>query len=190
MYDLLVWSDPATGTVRAQIADSLEPGDGRTWTLRLRPGVRFTDGTAFDAEAVRFNWERHRNPTNRSLKLAATSEITAFGVLDPRTLVVRPARPNANFDRIVAGQPGFIGSPTAIRADPAGIDRAPVGAGSSLSRSTPPTSTRASSTPRAPPPGASSQNAPDRARSLFAQVTWNGTRQLAFVLLALGSKRC
>ncbi|MEU8138057.1 ABC transporter substrate-binding protein [Streptodolium elevatio] len=158
MYDLLVWSDPATGTLRAQIADSLELGDDRrTWTLRLRPGVRFTDGTAFDAEAVRFNWERHRDPTNRSPKLAATSEITALEVLDPRTPVARPARPNANFDRIVAGQLGFIGSPTAIRADPAGIDRAPVGAGSSLSRSTPPTSTRASPTPRAPPPGASSR---------------------------------
>ncbi|WP_436778332.1 ABC transporter substrate-binding protein [Yinghuangia sp. YIM S09857] len=130
VYDLLVWSDPATGTVRPQIADSFAPGDGgRTWTLRLRPGVRFTDGTPFDAEAVRFNWERHRDPSNRSLQLAATSDITALEVVDPLTLVVRLARPNANFDRIVAGQLGYIGSPTAIRADPVGVGRAPVGAG-------------------------------------------------------------
>lgn len=130
VYDLLVWSDPATGTVRPQIADSLTPGDGgRTWTLRVRPGVRFTDGTDFDAEAVRFNWERHRDPSNRSLQLAATTDIATLEVTEPLTLVVRLARPNANFDRIVAGQLGYIGSPTAIRADPAGVGRSPVGAG-------------------------------------------------------------
>ncbi len=32
--------------------------DGRRYTFRLRQGVRFPDGTPFDAEAVRFNFER------------------------------------------------------------------------------------------------------------------------------------
>jgi peptide/nickel transport system substrate-binding protein len=130
VYGLLVWFDPATGNVQPQIADSLLPGDGgRTWTLRVHPDVRFTDGTAYDAEAVRFNWERHRDPSNHSLQLSATSDIAALDVVDPLTLRVRLTRPNANFDRLVAGQLSFIVSPTAVRADPAGIGRKPVGAG-------------------------------------------------------------
>lgn len=130
VYDMLVRSDPATGTVTPHIADSLSPADGgRTWTLRLRPGIRFTDGTPYDAEAVRFNWERHRDPTNRSLQLAATGDIASLRVVDSLTLQVRLRQPNNNFDRAVARHLGFIVSPAAIRKDPVGIGRAPVGAG-------------------------------------------------------------
>jgi peptide/nickel transport system substrate-binding protein len=130
VYDVLMWTDPATGTVRPQLADSLVPRDGgRSWTLRLRAGVRFTDGTPLDAEAVRFNWARHQDPSNRSLQLAATTDIASLQVVDPLTLAVQLKRANANFDRIVAGRLGYIVSPTAIQKDPAGIGRHPVGAG-------------------------------------------------------------
>lgn len=130
VYDLLVWCDPATGTVRPQIAESLLPDEGgRVWTLRLHPQVRFTDGTPYDAEAVRFNWERHRDPLNRSLQHSATSDIVALEIMDPLTLRVQLARSNANFDRVVAAHLGFVVSPSAIRNDPVGVGRAPVGAG-------------------------------------------------------------
>ena len=33
---------------------------GRTVTVKLRPGVKFNDGTPMDAEAVRFSLDRHR----------------------------------------------------------------------------------------------------------------------------------
>lgn len=130
VYDVLVWSDPATGVVQPQLADGLASGDGgRTWVLHVRPGIAFSDGTALDAEAVRFNWERHRDVTNHSLQYAATGDIARLDVTDPLSLRVTLNRPNANFDRIVARQLGFIGSPTAIRRDPVGVGRKPVGAG-------------------------------------------------------------
>ncbi len=39
-----------------------DPADRRNWTFRLRPGVRFHDGSAFDADAVIWNFEKVLNP--------------------------------------------------------------------------------------------------------------------------------
>src|SRR5689334_13144442 len=36
--------------------------DGKVWTFHLRPGVRFHDGTPFDADAVVFSLDRQRDP--------------------------------------------------------------------------------------------------------------------------------
>jgi len=38
--------------------------DFKTWTFKLRPGVKFQDGTPFNAEAVAFNYQRMLDPTN------------------------------------------------------------------------------------------------------------------------------
>ena len=35
--------------------------DGKTVTIKLRPGVKFHDGEAFDAEAAKYSLERHLN---------------------------------------------------------------------------------------------------------------------------------
>jgi peptide/nickel transport system substrate-binding protein len=35
--------------------------DGKTVTIKLRPGVKFHDGEPFDAEAAKFSFERHMN---------------------------------------------------------------------------------------------------------------------------------
>src|SRR5262245_19351055 len=46
IYDELVWTDPATLKVKPKIATELNTTDsGLTWTLKLRSGVQFSDGT-------------------------------------------------------------------------------------------------------------------------------------------------
>ena len=39
--------------------------DGKTWTIELRKGVRFHDGTPFNADAVVHHWQRLLDPKNR-----------------------------------------------------------------------------------------------------------------------------
>jgi len=57
VYGLLMYVDEA-GVVQPSIAESFETEDGgKTWTLVLNEGVTFTDGTPFNAEAVKFNWD-------------------------------------------------------------------------------------------------------------------------------------
>src|SRR5579862_6248222 len=50
IFDPLVVRDPKDATIKPWLATSWEVSpDGKTYTFRLRPGVRFHDGTPFDA---------------------------------------------------------------------------------------------------------------------------------------------
>lgn len=102
--------------------------DLKTLTVDLRPGVTFQDGTPFDAEAVAFNVLRYRdNPSPASQYVQGVADVTA---VSPTKVGFTFKAPNANFISIMTfGYAAFIGSPTAIKADPDGYGLKPVGAG-------------------------------------------------------------
>jgi peptide/nickel transport system substrate-binding protein len=129
-YDSLIYQDPPTGNVVPEVAESFTTPDAKTWTLKLRSGVKFTDGTTYDANAVKFNWDRHADPANHSTWLPTMKTLT-YQVVDPLTVRITLNAPNGQFPRIVSRQLSFIASPTAI--DKAGSQAAyntnPVGAG-------------------------------------------------------------
>lgn len=128
VYGALVVANPDTFEVDPMMAESLTTEDGMLWTLKLREGVTFSDGTPYDAEAVKYNWDRHADPevTSRSASVAAL--IAAMEVVDPQTLEITLKDTNFQFNRSVA-QNGhnFIASPAALEAGT--IDESPVGAG-------------------------------------------------------------
>ena len=130
IYDTLVIPDPVTGQARPRLAESLRAEDGGSrWVLTLRPNLTFTDGTPLDAAAVAFNVARHADAATNSLHRSQTAGL-AVEVVDPRTVAFRLDRPNLHFDKFLALSPlSFIGSPTAIAADPVRFDTKPVGAG-------------------------------------------------------------
>src|SRR5215472_12994955 len=67
VFESLVQLDQS-GTPRPLLAASWTTSpDGKVWTLKLRDGVKFHDGTAFDADAVKFSLERVRDPATGSL---------------------------------------------------------------------------------------------------------------------------
>jgi peptide/nickel transport system substrate-binding protein len=129
LYDPMFYVDPADGKVKPHLAESLTTTDnGVTWTLRLRPGVKFSDGTPFDAEAVRLNWELHARPETRSY-LAAAATGLKLQVTDPLTLTITPPAPNAAFDRTVATKLTYIAAPSALAGGVEAAGNRPVGAG-------------------------------------------------------------
>lgn len=129
VFDVLFWNNPKTGKAEPQLAEGATSAEnGKVWTVKLRPDVKFTDGSVLDAEAVRFNWERHQNPETRSVAAVAARDLK-FEVVDPLTLKVTLPTPNVHFDKLIARNLAFVGSPTAIKADPKGFMSNPVGAG-------------------------------------------------------------
>ncbi|PRI10385.1 ABC transporter substrate-binding protein [Leucobacter massiliensis] len=128
VYDLLLVLDPVTGEVRPQLAESMTPNeDGSVWTLKLREGVSFSDGTPLDAEAVRFTYQHIADKGIASQARAIAS--WKMEVVDPLTLQITIPSPNMHLDRTIADALPFIVSPTAVQADPEGYSSKPVGAG-------------------------------------------------------------
>ncbi len=137
VYGMLVYNDYTTDSVVPWMAESLTATDPSTWVLKLRPGVTFSDGTPYDAAAVKYNWERIDGPGQEENPLRrVTAQIASLEVVDDLTLEIGLAAPNVAFDRTVADNLGFIGSPTALQADEtAFLQTAPVGAGPFVLRS-------------------------------------------------------
>lgn len=97
VYDTLIFQDPGSGEFVPGLAERWEiSADGRQYTFHLREGVRFHDGTAFDAEAVRVNLERVLDPENLSQKAASMlGPLESVEVIDKATVVLKLSRPFA-----------------------------------------------------------------------------------------------
>ena len=89
--------------------------DGKTVTIKLRPGVKFHDGEAMDAEAVKFSLERHLNfPSSfRKPELAAIDKIE---VADPLTIRLLLKNPFSPLIAQLSDRAGMIVSPKAATA--------------------------------------------------------------------------
>ncbi|HSW10128.1 MAG TPA: glutathione ABC transporter substrate-binding protein [Bacillota bacterium] len=128
--ETLIYLD-VDGTLRPGLAESWDvSADNLVWTLRLRRGVEFHDGTPFDAEAAKFNLERFLNPDNRAPFRFLIARIIRVEAADGHTLRLHLDAPFAPLLSHLSH--AFIGmvSPASVRALPAdGVVEAPVGTG-------------------------------------------------------------
>ena len=115
------------GQVHPLLAESwtLTP-DGKTYTFKLRHGVSFSDGSPFDAQAVKFSFERARAPgsTNKARK-AVFENISLVSVPNPHTVILVLNNADATL-------PFRLGENTAVILHPATAAQAatkPVGTG-------------------------------------------------------------
>jgi peptide/nickel transport system substrate-binding protein len=93
VYEPLVTLDRSMRPVPA-LAVSWETPDPLTWVFRLRPGVRFHDGSPLSAEDVAASLRRLLTDERLEMRsyLSGVAEVTTRG---PDTVVVRTLRPNA-----------------------------------------------------------------------------------------------
>jgi ABC-type transport system substrate-binding protein len=115
LYDMLFYNDVATGTIAPQTAESITSTDAITWTLKLRPNIKFSDGTAYDASAVKFNYLRLQDPANVAVRATQANLIATMTVTDPQTLGFTLKAKNALFPGALTLIP-FVASPAAVQA--------------------------------------------------------------------------
>lgn len=85
LFDSLVRSDKNLNPIPA-LAESWTV-DGNVWTFKLRPNVKFSDGSPFTAEDVIFSYERARKVPNSPSSFGLyISEVDQIKALDPLTL--------------------------------------------------------------------------------------------------------
>lgn len=101
--------------------------DGLTYTFTLREGVKFHDGTDFNAEAVKFNFER--GMTEASPRRNELSAVQSIEVVDPKTVKVTLKEPFAPFLSIMTDRAGMMASPTAVQELGDDFMTKPVGTG-------------------------------------------------------------
>ena len=94
IFDSLVGRD-ADQRIVPQLAESWKLLDDNTWQLRLRRGVIFHDGEPFNAEAVRFTFQRVLDPEQRSPNRATIAEIIRVDIVDDLTVNLVTRQPYA-----------------------------------------------------------------------------------------------
>jgi peptide/nickel transport system substrate-binding protein len=88
LFEGLVRFKPGTVEVEPCLATSWESSaDGLTWTFKLSEDVTFHDGTPFNADAVKFNYDRQFDPNNEYYPLGQWSGTYAFNFLSGVTVV-------------------------------------------------------------------------------------------------------
>ncbi len=113
IYNALVSVD-VQGNVKPELVESWDRADDLTWDLKLRRGVKFHDGTPFDAEAVKSHFDRHLDPKTRSRRFGELAVVDRVTITDGSTVRVTMKQPFTPFFAAVFDWSGFVASPTAI----------------------------------------------------------------------------
>ncbi|WP_068116919.1 ABC transporter substrate-binding protein [Tropicimonas marinistellae] len=104
--DEVVYANIFEGLTRFASDGSIVPGlaeswdvseDGTTYTFHLREGVTFHDGTAMDAEDVKFSLDRARAEDSTNAQKALFAGIESVEVADPQTVVIGLAAADGAF---------------------------------------------------------------------------------------------
>lgn len=128
MCDKLVDIDQKLNFV-PQLATSWSySADGKTLTMKLRSGVKFQDGTAMDAAAVKYSIDRAKTLPDsvRKSELASVDNVT---VDDPLTVSFHLKNPDSTLIAQLSDRAGMIVSPKAAEAEGAKFGLHPVCAG-------------------------------------------------------------
>src|SRR5207244_6955936 len=86
VFDHLAARDLKTGKVGPSLAVSWRNVDDTTWEVKLRPGVRFHDGTPFTARDVKASFDRVLDPERKLTARGSHVQIKSVEILDDHSV--------------------------------------------------------------------------------------------------------
>ena len=128
IFDTLAAYDSG-GKVVPYLAESITANaDATVWTIKVRSGVTFHDGTPFDAAAVKANFDANKNSPQYGSQLALLTETK---VVDPLTVDLVMSQAWATFPNVLTGdvgsQIGYMAAPSMLASPDGGLK--PIGTG-------------------------------------------------------------
>jgi 4-phytase/acid phosphatase/peptide/nickel transport system substrate-binding protein len=131
IFDTLVGLDDKGQPVPKLALSWSHSDDFKTWTFKLRPGVKFQDGTPFNAEAVKANFDRQKDPANKCRCAFYISNVHDVQAPDELTVVYNLNDPSSNQPAVMTVQSSnnVVQSPTAWKTKGDDYNRNPVGTG-------------------------------------------------------------
>jgi len=113
-----------------QLALSWDVKDGgKTYVFKLRRGVKFHDGSDFNAESVKWNFERMRDPALASPRRSEIAPVKEVKVVDPYTAEITLTAPFTPFLSVLTDRAGMMVSKAAVEKLKDDFARNPVGTG-------------------------------------------------------------
>lgn len=131
MFDPLIYAGPHNTYLPGLATKWTSSDHNMVWTFQLRHGVKFQDGTPFNAQAVVFNFGLNLNPLSKNASdfepyVKSVKSVTAIG---PYTVQIRLSKPYAELIDELTWAPLMV-SPTAYKKEgAAGFAQHPVGTG-------------------------------------------------------------
>ena len=117
----------ASGNWAPYLAKAFTPSaDFKTWTVDLRAGVKFSDGTPVDATAVKLALDTVKA---NALTGAALANMGSITVVSASQLTISTVDAWASLPAVLTTQVGFIAAPAQLKAEGAAASRQPIGSG-------------------------------------------------------------
>lgn len=127
IYDTLVRRED--DGLKPRLATRWSRVNATTWRFELRRGVKFHDGTPFNAQAVKFSVERLIDPASKAAGAFVLSAISTVRVVDEHTVEFVTAKPFAPLLAHLSHPVTAIVSPAAVQKFGRDFGRNPVGTG-------------------------------------------------------------
>src|SRR5215813_13723831 len=127
IYEPLVTLDVKLG-IKPGLAESWQQPDPKTIVFKLRQGVKFHDGTDFNAEAAKFNFNRMKTEA-KSVRKGELANVDSVDVVDAYTIKLNLKKPDAALLATLTDRAGMMVSPKVVQERGGELERNAKGAG-------------------------------------------------------------